>query len=36
MDHRKEIDLIFKKFLNNTCSPEEFEILKTLLRKAGG
>ena len=33
MDHRKEIDLIFKKFLNNTCSPEEFEILKRYLER---
>ena len=33
MDHRKEIDLIFKKFLNNTCSPEEFEILKRYITR---
>lgn len=33
MDERKEIELIFKKFLDHTCSRQEFEILKQYLKE---
>ena len=33
MGDRKEIELIFKKFLDHTCSEQEFEVLKQYLKK---
>ena len=33
MSDREEIDLIFEKFLEGTCTREEFEVLKEYLKK---
>lgn len=35
MEERREIELIFKKFLDHTCSEKEFEMLKQYLKKPG-